>query len=163
MKMSSNLKWILGAVFLSVFVRLFLISIYRIPTNFLQPQLLAGDVIVANQLSYGLRFPWMPSGYFESEPQIGDIIIYKIKKSAGDEISIKRVVQKTELGYVLQLNQAPENVKINATMASNPTELIKRDQILSRAWFVALSAGSTQDSISEKKSIRWNRFLTLIR
>ncbi len=145
--MSSNLKWILGAVFLSVFVRLFLISIYRIPTNVLQPQLFAGDVVVANQLSYGLRFPWMPSGYFESEPQIGDIIIYKVKKNAGDEISIKRIVQKTELGYLVQLN---------------PAELIQRDQILSRAWFVVISVGTTQDSISEEKSIRWNRFLTMI-
>ncbi len=145
--MSSNLKWILGAVFLSVFVRLFLISIYRIPTNVLQPQLFAGDVVVANQLSYGLRFPWMPSGYFESEPQIDDIVIYKIKKNVGDEISIKRIVQKTELGYLVQLN---------------PAELIQRDQILSRAWFVVISVGTTQDSISEEKSIRWNRFLTMI-
>ncbi len=160
--MSSNLKWILGAVFLSVFVRLFLISIYRIPTNVLQPQLFAGDVVVANQLSYGLRFPWMPSGYFESEPQIGDIIIYKVKKNAGDEISIKRIVQKTELGYLVQLNQASENIKTDKIATLNVSEVIQHDQILSRAWFVVISVGTTQDSISEEKSIRWNRFLTMI-
>ena len=40
--------------------------------------------------------------------------------------------------------------------------VIHRDQILSKAWLVWFSMGTTQDSISDQKSFRWNRFLTRI-
>ncbi len=154
MKTSSNLKWILSVIFLSLLVRVFLISIYRIPTNVMQPSLISGDIIMANQLSYGLRLPWMQSGYFESDPEIGDIIVYQIKNKSTDEISIKRIVQKTEFGYVVENEGGLADPKSAVS--------IDRDQILSKAFLIVLSVGSTQDSISSQKSIRWNRFLTLI-
>ena len=137
LKFIYSLKWIIAALLFALFCRIFFISVYKISTESMNPKLLSGDIIVANQLSYGFRLPWMQTGYFESEPEVGDIVVYKVKKTIGDDILIKRIDIKN-------------------------TEVVKRDQIIGKAWFVALSVGTTQDSISEEKSIRWNRFLTLI-
>lgn len=147
----SGLTAVIIAIVIAIFCRLFLVSLYRIQTNALAPEIISGDMIVANQLAYGLKLPWMDHGYFMSEPQIGDVVVFKLNLKMGDEQSIQKIVQKTdENHYVL----AAEGVLAPKTVA--------RDQILSKVWLVWFSVGATQDSISEKKSVRWNRFLTFI-
>lgn len=80
MKFFLTLKWVFGAVLLAVFFRVFFISVYRVPTNSMEPVILSGELIVANQIAYGFKLPWMVSGYFESDPKVGDIVAIKMKR-----------------------------------------------------------------------------------
>ncbi len=155
MKLFSTLKWIFGALILALFFRVFFISVYRVPTNSMEPAILTGELIISNQLAYGFKLPWMVSGYFESEPQVGDIVAIKVKSKMADEYVIKRITEKASVNtYVVRSE--------NLSLAERAPLNVNRDQILSKAWFVWFSVGTTQDSISSQKSFRWNRFLTRI-
>lgn len=148
----SGLTAVITAVVVAIFCRLFLVSMYRIQTNIMSPEIISGDMVVANQLSYGLKLPWMDHGYFMSEPQIGDIVVFKVNPKMGDEQSIQKIVQKTD-----------ENHYVLAADGTSAPKIVMRDQILSKVWLIWISVGATQDSISEEKSVRWNRFLTFIK
>lgn len=155
MNFFSNLKWILSALFLALFCRLFLISIYRVPSVSMEPVILSGELIVANQLAYGFKLPWMESGYFESDPQVGDIVAIKMRNKMSEDYLIKRISAKNAEN-MFEVRSEVETSKTTAAL------VIHRDQILSKAWLVWFSMGTTQDSISGQKSFRWNRFLTRI-
>jgi signal peptidase I len=150
MNLKSTVKAILSVGLAAVFFRIFIISVYSISTTEMSPLLIPGDILIANQWSYGVKFPWQQAAYFSSEPQMSDTIVYKQQKSATESIFIKQIVNKTDTGYLVKADS-------EASVSS-----ISRDQIIGKAWFVALSIGTTQDSISAEKSIRWNRFLTMI-
>lgn len=91
----TSLKWVIGAIFFAIFVRLVLIAVYRVPTITMAPTLLPGDHIIANRLAYGLKFPWMDSGYFQSEPQVGDVIVFKVPSKPGT-FFVKRIVARPQ-------------------------------------------------------------------
>ncbi len=122
----------------------------------MSPVLLSGDIVLANQLAYGFKMPWMDSGYFESDPQVGDVVVFKDKNKMNEVFVIKRIFKKmTDNTYEVKSE--------NETSEQGSTQTISRDQILSKAWLIGFSIGTTQDSISEEKTIRWNRFLTIIK
>ena len=60
------------AVLIAAFCRLFLISVYKMPFESMAPSILAGDFILASQISYGFKFPVNQQTYFESAPVVGD-------------------------------------------------------------------------------------------
>ena len=64
----------------------------------------------------------------------------------------ERILEKNEF-LVLSDHRAIEN-------NSNVMEIIQFDQIIGKPWLIWMSYGSTQDFISDDKSIRWNRILT---
>lgn len=158
------MKWIFSVIFLAIFCRIFLISVYRISTDSMSPTLMAGDVVIANQLAYGFQLPWMSKAYFESMPQIGDIVVFKVKNKTADDYHIKQILKITD-DQSFQVSSADGHdgsAHLDGTV-SDLGQIISRDQILSRVWFIGLSVGSTQDSISAQKTIRWNRFLTIVK
>lgn len=91
----TSIKWVFGAIFFAIFARLVLIAVYRVPTITMAPTLLPGDHIIANRLAYGLKFPWMDSAYFQSEPQVGDVIVFKVPSKPGT-FFVKRIVAKAQ-------------------------------------------------------------------
>ena len=91
MKAAQSFKWIFSAVALALFIRLVVISVLKVPTATMAPALMPGDFIIASKLSYGLKFPWQPEGYFESRPQVGDIVVFKLKNKPGS-LFVKRIV-----------------------------------------------------------------------
>jgi signal peptidase I len=155
MNFFSNVKWIFGVFILALFCRLFIISVYRVPSTSMEPAILSGELIIANQLSYGFKLPWMESGYFESDPVVGDIVAIKMRNKMSEDYLIKRISAKGSEN-TFEVRSESETGKDTSAL------VIQRDQILSKAWFVWFSMSSTQDSISGQKSFRWNRFLTRI-
>jgi len=137
LKLFSNIKWIFGVIFFAIFCRLFLVSVYKVSVNTMEPAILQGDLVIVSQVSYGFKWPWMSSWYFGSEPEIGDIIVLK--------------------------SQTTEKFQLQKITSKEQSLSIQRDQILGRAIAIVVSIGTTQDSIYEEKSIRWNRFLTFIK
>jgi signal peptidase I len=72
-----NIKGILGAVLLFLFLRTFLVEAYRIPSPSMVPALLVGDWLFVNKLVYGPHLPFtninLP-GY--SEPKRYEIAVF---------------------------------------------------------------------------------------
>lgn len=222
MKVYSSLKWILSAICLAIFCRIFIISVYKVPTISMAPTLLPGDFIISNQMSYGFKFPWMEQGYFASAPSKGDVVVFKVKVMPGttfvkrivavpgDTIEIhagKLSINNQECSYQ-QIDRADldlsafsvfeetcldsaKRLVIRATSSSLsqkdvPTLKLQdgqyfvlgdnrdtsedsrdwgplaHDQITSKVSLIWLSVGSTQDSISKERGLRFSRFLTFV-
>ena len=72
-----NVKSILGALAIFLFLRTFLIEAYRIPSGSMIPSLLVGDWLFVNKLVYGPHVPFTDvnlPGY--REPQRGDVVVF---------------------------------------------------------------------------------------
>ena len=102
----------LAAVILALFIRVFIIEAYRIPTSVMEPTLLAGDIIFATKGSYGVRLPGSITPIIEGRPpKYSEVVIYspmsnpniyhirRVIGLAGDSIELKE--------GVVYLNQKP--------------------------------------------------------
>jgi signal peptidase I len=73
-------------------IRSFLVQPYRVPTGSLVPTVMPGDLIVANQFTYGLRFPIMNQKIVNiHEPKGGDIVLFYFPRNPS-VIFVKRVI-----------------------------------------------------------------------
>lgn len=130
MKSLSSLKWVFFAVLAAIFFRLFVISIFKVPTISMSPAILKGDYLLSFKLAYGLRFPWSTSGYFESTPKLGDIVVFKVAQRPG-QYFVKRIVaiagQTIEMssGQLLLDSKPCEYQKINLQENSLETSTIE--------------------------------------
>lgn len=147
----------------ALFCRLFLVAVYRIPTESMSPSLLPGDIIMGSQISYGIRFPWSDTTYFQQKPQKGDLIILSFKNKPaisyikrvagveGDEVETSSGKQKVGPNEVYVLSDNPQNRE-----DSRDFGLVSLDQIESQAKFVWFS-------FSPENKIRWQRLFTQLK
>lgn len=80
-------------VILLVFViRSFIAEPFKIPSGSMNPTLLAGDYILVNKFTYGLRVPVLNSVFFGvSEPKYGDVMVFHFPPNPKIDY-IKRVI-----------------------------------------------------------------------
>jgi signal peptidase I len=80
-------------VILVVFlIRSFLVEPFKIPSGSMMPTLLAGDFILVNKYSYGLRVPILNNTFLEvGHPQRGDVFVFHYPPDPSIDY-IKRVV-----------------------------------------------------------------------
>ena len=80
-------------VILLVFtLRSFLVEPFKIPTGSMMPTLIAGDYILVNKFTYGLRVPILNNTFFEmSQPKRGDVFVFHYPPDPKIDY-IKRVV-----------------------------------------------------------------------
>lgn len=72
-----NTKSIIGAVLIFLFVRIFLVEAYRIPSSSMVPTLLVGDWLFVNKLVYGPHIPFVDinlPGY--AKPKRQDVVVF---------------------------------------------------------------------------------------
>ena len=88
---------IIVSVLAALVARVFFVSVYKVSTQTMAPVFLAGDYVLASQVSYGFKFPINNESYFKSSPAVGDLVVYT---SAG-KTYIKRVMAKagSEIEY----------------------------------------------------------------
>ena len=83
---------LLVALLVAAFIRLFLVSVFTIPSGSMLDTIQIGDYILVNKLSYGLKLPFSNTWIYKAEgPQYGDIIVFKYPKNPSVDY-IKRVV-----------------------------------------------------------------------
>ncbi len=74
----ASLMSLASAVAIFLFIRIFLIAAYRIPSESMEPTLLVGDFLFVDELSYGAHIPFtnikMP-GF--TTPRRGSIVVYE--------------------------------------------------------------------------------------
>jgi len=80
-------------IFLVVLVlRSFIAEPFRIPSGSMMPTLLAGDFILVNKFSYGIRLPVVHTKVVDTgEPQRGDVAVFRFPKDPSIDF-IKRIV-----------------------------------------------------------------------
>lgn len=80
-------------VILVVFlIRSFIVEPFKIPSGSMMPTLLAGDFILVNKFTYGLRVPILNQAFIEiNKPQRGDVFVFHYPPDPSIDF-IKRVV-----------------------------------------------------------------------
>jgi signal peptidase I len=74
------------------FVRSFIVEPFKIPSGSMMPTLLAGDYILVNKFTYGLRVPILNNTFFEmNHPSRGDVFVFHFPPEPSVDY-IKRVV-----------------------------------------------------------------------
>ena len=70
------LENILIAIILAVFVRNFVLTAYRVPTDSMAPVLQPGDFIFAFRLPFGMSLPWTEGKVVGNLPRRGDVVVF---------------------------------------------------------------------------------------
>ncbi len=115
---TDTLKAILWAIFFAIIIRTFLIEPFHIPSDSMIPNLLVGDHLFVSKTSYGysrqsfpFSLPLVKNRIFETEPEAGDVIVFKKIKGHPDNY-IKRLIGKPGdkiqmKGGLLYINDVP--------------------------------------------------------
>jgi signal peptidase I len=81
---NENIKTILYALIIAVFIRSFIIQPFYIPSSSMEPTLLIGDRLFVSKYSYGFSkhsFPFSPPIFIgrilSSTPRTGDVVVFK--------------------------------------------------------------------------------------
>jgi signal peptidase I len=85
------IEGLIVAVVVALFLRFFVVSVYRIPTSSMAPTLRAGDLIIAYKLPYGIPVPFSNHRLGMKLPRHGDVVVFRFP---GDEsiFYVKRVI-----------------------------------------------------------------------
>lgn len=93
-----TLKTVFWAVLIALFVRTFAFEPFNIPSGSMIPTLLVGDYLFVSKFSYGyskhsmpFSLPVIPGRVFESEPERGDVVVFKLPSDTTQDY-IKRVI-----------------------------------------------------------------------
>ena len=83
---------IIVAVLIALFLRVFVIEAFKIPTGSMIPTLKIGDHIFVNKFIYGLRIPYTKIRFFDfSKPKRGDVAVFIFPLDNSKDY-IKRVI-----------------------------------------------------------------------
>jgi signal peptidase I len=90
----ANLKTIVGAVLLAIFIRIVLFEAFEIEGPSMEPTLLNGDRVVVAKFMYGLFLPFTDQAIVTwGSPSAGDVIILRSPERGQEDVDIvKRVI-----------------------------------------------------------------------
>lgn len=89
--LSDFVEAIVAAIVVAIILRVFFVSVYRVPTESMQPSLIPGDFIVAWKTSYGIPVPFFSNQKWgEVLPDRGDVVVFRLPGE--DALFVKRVI-----------------------------------------------------------------------
>ena len=95
---AETVKTIVYAVIIALFIRTFFYEPFSIPSASMVPTLLVGDYLFVSKFSYGYSryslpfgLPLIPSRVFFTEPQRGDVVVFKLPRDPSIDF-IKRII-----------------------------------------------------------------------
>lgn len=87
-----NIEAILIAIVLALFIRMFIVQAFKIPSASMEDTLLIGDHILVNKFIYGVKIPFFGTTIIPfKDPKCGDIIVFKYPEDPEKDF-IKRVI-----------------------------------------------------------------------
>lgn len=87
----SEFAWVVGFILLFILIKTSVISFYLIPTPSMMPNIIPGDRVMLNKLSYGLWLPFFNSPVVVwSHPKRGDMVFFNSPNGQGT--FVKRVI-----------------------------------------------------------------------
>ncbi len=160
MKKNSHYTLIFCALLLALFVRTFLISVYKIPTDSMHPTFLSGDFIFASQVSYGVKFPWNQDVWFKANPQKNDLVIFKFKGKP--MISYLKRVTAVE-GETITVDGNPQVVPVGEVFVAsdNHNSSDENKEGFALVKDIESEAKLIWFSYSKESGVRWNRVFML--
>tara|TARA_B110000444_G_scaffold258745_1_gene300486 strand:+ start:547 stop:1278 length:732 start_codon:yes stop_codon:yes gene_type:complete len=115
-----NLRTIISAVLIALFIRTFLYQPFTIPSGSMLPNLLIGDYLFVSKYSYGYSkysIPFSPNiisnRVFQRLPERGDVVVFRLPKDTSIDY-IKRIIglpgdTVQVLNGVVSVNDIPLN------------------------------------------------------
>ena len=95
---AETVKTVVYAVIIALFIRTFFYEPFSIPSASMVPTLLVGDYLFVSKFSYGYSryslpfgLPLIPGRVFFTEPQRGDVVVFKLPRDPSIDF-IKRIV-----------------------------------------------------------------------
>lgn len=181
--LNTYIEYALWSAFLAVFIRVLVISPYKIPSDSMSPSLLRGDFVFAYTLPFGIQIPFSFSKWGAARlPERGDILLYRYeldKKSLfikramglpGDKVEItkgKLIVNDAEVTTVptdleLPAFLVPQNSVF--LVGDNPIKsddlqywsIISKERVLGRIKWIWLSMDPGDNQI------RWDRIFSTV-
>lgn len=84
------LESVAAALFVALVLRMFVVGVYRVPTEAMAPTLVPGDFVVGSKMAYGIPVPFTDGDrWSEKLPTRGDVVIFR---SDAESLNVKRVV-----------------------------------------------------------------------
>lgn len=154
------------AIIFAIICRVFFVSVYKMPSHSMAPSMLAGDFILASQVSFGFKFPVNNETYFRATPKVGSLVVF----TKGGKSYVKRVValpgtpvEFVENQLVLDSNKCSyENPSELDTDRESVTEVCAESRSIIRAKDNAKSTFVAPAKLDEKQYLvaADNRFVT---
>ena len=110
MTLTATLKWLFYLALLAFFIRVSVLLVYKVENQFMSPTLPERSILLGSKWSYGIRFPWSESAYFERFPQVNDIVALEFKNQPG-LIFVKRIIAGPGDRIKIEKNQLVINQK----------------------------------------------------
>ncbi len=133
-----NVKSILGAIVIYLFIKTLFVEAFRIPSGSMIPTLLVGDWLFVNKLAYGPSIPFTNShlpGY--TNPKHGDVIVFVSPYQADNAPDFTPTLVKRLIGMpgdrlfmrdgVLNLNGVPQHQSFAASNPSGDNSSVSAD------------------------------------
>lgn len=79
-------------VILAIFIRSFILGVYRISTDSMAPALVTGDFIWASKIAYGIKIPFSSYKLLKKIPEKGDVVVVQFLSSSYSAKKIMRVI-----------------------------------------------------------------------
>ncbi len=106
-----------SSIAVALFIRIFLLEAYRMPSRAMIPAVEAGDTLFVSKFSYGFKLPWSDRRYGEKPPRYGDVAVLEFPDEPG-RAYIKRVVALP--GDRVKLKKG--SLILNGKSVTTPTE-----------------------------------------
>jgi signal peptidase I len=146
------------ALSLALFCRIFIVAVYKIPTESMAPTMLPGDFILGSQVSYGLRFPWSQNVWFKATPKKGDLIVFSFKSKPS--ISYIKRVAAVEGEEALTLNGPIKVGPGQVFVLSDNRDVLEDSRDLGLVSIEQIESQAKVIWFSFEKHVRWDRIFT---
>lgn len=83
--------WVVGFILLFIFIKTSILGFFLVPTPSMLPNIIPGDRVLLNKLTYGLWLPFVSSPLVSwKSPSRGDVVFFQVPN--GHETFVKRVI-----------------------------------------------------------------------
>lgn len=151
---------IIYAIVLALVFRVFFLSVYKATSQSMAPQILAGDYILASQISFGFKFAVNQKVYFKNSPQKGELVVLQLN---GKSV-IKRVLavpgEEVEFSQnKILINKEPCQQEVIEKIQSDQLQIAMETCLKLKHKIMSLTDKTTVEPLSESIQLSDTEYL----